>query len=257
MPITSVTLVTRRLPSRRRLTWMIMSTLSAIWRLIASLGTLISDIITMFSIRASASRGELEWSVHIDPSWPVFIAASMSKHSDPRISPRMMRSGRIRSAFFTRSRMLISPWPSRLAGRVSRGSQCGCCSRNSAASSIVSTRSPGSIIFDSALSIVVLPEPVPPEMTTLNRLAPAIFSAVAILGLMLPNPAIMSSVIGLAENLRIEMAVPRSDSGGTITLTRLPSFRRASASGVVWSTRRPTELTMRCAIWNRCSSSRN
>ena len=84
-----------------------------------------------------------------------------------------------------------------------------------------------------ALSIVVLPEPVPPEMTMLKRLAPAILSAVAILVLIEPKPAIMSSVIGLAENLRIEIAVPRSDSGGTITLTRLPSARRASASGVV------------------------
>ena len=39
----------------------------------------------------------------------------------------------------------------------------------------------------------------------------------------------MSSVIGFSENLRIEMAVPRRDSGGTMTLTRLPSWRRASA----------------------------
>ena len=67
----------------------------------------------------------------------------------------------------------------------------------------------------------------------------------------------MSSVIGFSENLRIEMAVPRKLSGGTMTLTRLPSGRRASASGVVWSTRRPTLLTIRWAIWNRCSSSRN
>jgi hypothetical protein len=119
------------------------------------------------------------------------------------------------------------------------------------------TRSPGSIIFDSALSIVVLPEPVPPEMTMLKRHAPAILSAVAIFSDMLPPFAIMSSVIGLAENLRIEIAVPRKLSGGTMTFTRLPSLRRASASGVVWSTRRPTELQIRCAIWNRCSSSRN
>ena len=33
----------------------------------------------------------------------------------------------------------------------------------------------------------------------------------------------MSSVIGFSENLRMEMAVPRSESGGMITLTRLPS----------------------------------
>src|SRR3546814_15803127 len=91
----------------------------------------------------------------------------------------------------------------------------------------------------------------------LNRHAPAILSAVAILSDIDPNLAIMSSVIGLAENLRIEIAVPRKLSGGTITLTREPSLSRASASGVVWSTRRPTELQIRCAIWNRCSSSRN
>ena len=89
------------------------------------------------------------------------------------------------------------------------------------------------------------------------RVAPAILSAVAILSLMLPKSRSMSMVIGFSENLRIEIAVPRSESGGTITLTRLPSLRRASASGVVWSTRRPTWLTMRWAIWNRCDSSRN
>ena len=105
--------------------------------------------------------------------------------------------------------------------------------------------------------MVVLPEPVPPEMTMLKRQAPAILSAVAIFCDIEPKPAIMSSVIGFAENLRIEMAVPRKLSGGTMTLTRLPSLRRASASGVVWSTRRPTWFTIRCAIWNRCSSSRN
>ena len=46
------------------------------------------------------------------------MAARRSKHSDPRISPRMMRSGRIRRALMTRSRMVIAPWPSRLGGRV-------------------------------------------------------------------------------------------------------------------------------------------
>ena len=105
--------------------------------------------------------------------------------------------------------MVIAPWPSRLGGRVSSGSQCGCCSRSSAASSMVITRSPGSIIFDRALSIVVLPEPVPPEMMTFMRLAPAILSTVAIFSDIEPKPRIMSSVIGFSENLRIEMAVPR------------------------------------------------
>jgi hypothetical protein len=50
------------------LTWTIRSTESAIWRLIASFGTLMSDIMTMFSIRARHSRGLLEWRVAIEPS---------------------------------------------------------------------------------------------------------------------------------------------------------------------------------------------
>src|SRR3546814_19831603 len=67
----------------------------------------------------------------------------------------------------------------------------------------------------------------------------------------------MSSVIGLAENLRIEIAVPRKESGGTMTLRRLPSLRRATASGVVWSTRRSRRLQRRGALWNRSCSLRN
>ena len=93
--------------------------------------------------------------------------------------------------------------------------------------------------------MVVLPEPVPPEMTTFIRLAPAIFRIVAIFSDIEPKPFIMSSVIGFSENLRIEIAVPRKLSGGMMTLTRLPSWRRASQSGEVWSMRRPTLLTIR------------
>ena len=61
------------------------------------------------SRREIASRGVLAWMVAIEPSWPVFIACSMSKASSPRHSPRMMRSGRMRSAFLTSSRWRISP----------------------------------------------------------------------------------------------------------------------------------------------------
>src|SRR4051794_41976086 len=99
---------------------------------------------------------------------------------------------------------------------------------------MVITRSPGSIIFDKALSIVVLPEPVPPEMTTFIRLAPAILRIVAILSDIEPKLFIMSSVIGFSENLRIEIAVPRSDSGGRVKLTRVPSWRGGAARGGGW-----------------------
>src|SRR5882762_1705727 len=159
----------------------------------------------MFSRRVSASRGVLAWTVLIEPSWPVFIACSMSSASSPRHSPMMMRSGRIRSAFFNRSRIVISPVPSRLAVRVSRRTTCGCCSCNSAASSIVTVRSAPSIMRDSALSSVVLPEPVPPEIRMLSRQRAAIFSTVAIAGEMLAPAAIVSRVMLFFENLRIEI----------------------------------------------------
>ena len=58
------------------------------------------------SIRLSASRGELACSVPIEPSWPVFIACNRSNASGPRTSPTMMRSGRMRRQFFTRSRIV-------------------------------------------------------------------------------------------------------------------------------------------------------
>ena len=45
-----------------------------------------------------------------EPSWPVFIAWSMSSASAPRTSPTMMRSGRMRSELRTRSRMVTSPF---------------------------------------------------------------------------------------------------------------------------------------------------
>ena len=56
-----------------------------------------------------------------------------------------------------------------LAGRVSIRTTCGCWSRSSAASSIVATRSSSGMNDERALSSVVLPLPVPPEMIMLIR----------------------------------------------------------------------------------------
>jgi len=53
--------------------------------------------------RASAAGGELECTVVMEPSWPVFIACSMSSASPERTSQMRIRSGRRRSAFLTRS----------------------------------------------------------------------------------------------------------------------------------------------------------
>ncbi len=79
---------------------------------------------TMVSSRRRASSGLLAWQVDSDPSWPVFMAWSMSSASGPRTSPTTMRSGRMRRALRTSSRMRTSPAPSALAGRASSRTTC-------------------------------------------------------------------------------------------------------------------------------------
>jgi hypothetical protein len=95
--VTSVMLVTRRVPSLKRAACTIRST---------ARGDLLADgvtncmlelaSVTITSRREITSRGELAWIVVIEPSWPVFIACSMSSASSPRHSPTTMRSGRMR-----------------------------------------------------------------------------------------------------------------------------------------------------------------
>src|SRR3546814_4124512 len=88
----------------------------------------------------------------------------------------------------------------------------------------------------------------------LRRLRAAIFSTVAMGGEMLFCWVITSSVMPFLENLRIEIEGPSIASGGMMILTRLPSMRRASTSGVVSSTRRPICDTMRRALFSTCRS---
>ena len=123
----SVMCVTLRGPPCRRLAWMIMSTALAICCRMAFSGSSKPAIVIMVSIRATASRGVLAWIVVIEPSWPVFMACSMSSVSGPRHSPMMIRSGRIRRALRTRSVAVMAPLPSMLGGRVSSRTTCSCC----------------------------------------------------------------------------------------------------------------------------------
>ena len=81
MPCTSVTCVTRRVPSLRRLICTMTSIAEAICSRIARSGRSMPAISTSVSRRAIASRGELACIVEIEPSWPVFIACSMSRLS--------------------------------------------------------------------------------------------------------------------------------------------------------------------------------
>ncbi len=131
----------------------------------------------------------------------------------------------------TRSRMVICPSPSRLGGRVSSRTVCGCWSCNSAASSQVMTRSSASMNCVRQLSSVVLPEPVPPDTRVLTRQRPMTRRISAPSGVMLPKFTSCSSVSLSFLNLRIVRAGPSMASGGTITLTREPSGRRASQIG--------------------------
>ena len=115
----------------------------------------------------SASRALLACTVVIEPSWPVFMACSMSSASPPRTSPMMTRSGRMRRLFLTSARCEISPLPSTLGGRVSSRTTCCCCNCNSAASSMVTTRSEGGMKPDIILSSVVFPLPLGPTISVL------------------------------------------------------------------------------------------
>ena len=60
---------------------MIRSTALAICCRIALSGSSKPAIMIIVSIRATASRGVLAWSVVSEPSWPVFMACSMSSVS--------------------------------------------------------------------------------------------------------------------------------------------------------------------------------
>ena len=72
-----------------------------------------------------ASCADPACSVVSDPSCPVFMACNMSIVSSPRHSPTTIRSGRMRNAFFTRSRMVTSPVPSMEADRASSRTTSG------------------------------------------------------------------------------------------------------------------------------------
>ena len=187
----------------------------------------------------------------------MFIACSMSTASEPRHSPTMIRSGRMRSAFRTRSRIVIWPLPSMLAGRASRLMTCFCDSRSSAASSIVTIRSFSGMNELSTFSIVVLPVPVPPETrmlslpeTQASRNAAAWWESV-------PNETRSSIVSGSFENLRIVSDGPVMARGGMIAFTREPSGSRASTIGLASSMRRPVWATIRSITCSRWRSEAN
>ena len=163
------------------------------------------------------SRGVLAWTVVIEPSWPVFMAWSMSSASAGRHSPTTMRSGRMRRELRTSSRIGIAPLPSMLAGRASSVTTCSWRSCSSAASSMVTIRSSSGMNDERMLSIVVLPEPVPPETTMFRRAFTQASRNSTISGVAVPKRTRSSIVNGVAENFRMVMHRPdqrqRRDDG--------------------------------------------
>ncbi len=128
----------------------------------------------------------------------------------------------------TMSRMVISPLPSMLGGRVSMVMTCSWRNCSSAAFSMVTMRSSDGMKDDKTLSSVVLPEPVPPDTTQLSRACTHALRNSTASAVSEPYEIRFSTVNGILENLRMVSTGPMSDRGGMMALTRLPSGRRAS-----------------------------
>ena len=169
----------------------------------------------------------------------------------------MIRSGRMRRAFRTSSRMRTSPWPSMFGGRASSVITCSCWSWSSAASSIVTMRSSPGMKADSAFSVVVLPVPVPPEMRTLSFPRTQAARNCAAFGVSEPNVDQVVHRVRVARELpdRQRRALERERRDDRVT--RLPSGRRASTIGDASSTRRPTCETILSMIRSRWALSAN
>ena len=253
-----------REPSERRAVWMMRWMAETICSRMDRTGSSMLLIKTSESSRVITSCGELAWRVVSDPSWPVFIAWSMSSVSSPRHSPMMIRSGRMRSALWKSCRMVTAPRPSMLGGRASSGIQWAWSSCSSAASSMVMIRSCGRMEAERIFSRVVLPDPVPPEMMIFLRAFTMVSRKTAMRSSSEPKPKRSCIPYFSRVNFRIDSMAPFRDSGGMMALTREPSGRRASTMGVDSSMRRPRGEMMRSMMassWsfelNRLSVSRS
>ena len=120
---------------------------------------------------------------------------------------------------------------------------------------MVTMRSSSGMNEEMTLSVVVFPEPVPPEMTMLRRPMTQALRKSRTAGVIVPKAMRSASVNGSAENLRMVSTAPSSAIGAMTALTREPSGRRASTSGLASSMRRPTRPTILSMTRRRCASS--
>ena len=167
----------------------------------------------------------------------------------------MMRSGLMRRAFTTNSRMVTSPVPSALGARASKRTTWGCSSNfNSAASSMVMTRSSWEIWQERAFKSVVLPLPVPPETAMERRDPTAQMRNCSTVSSNEPLAFSSASVMTRRVKARMVSSGPLRESGGSTALTRWPWGKRALAMGDDSSTRRPKGPKMRSMSARTCSS---
>ena len=125
-------------------------------------------------------------------------------------------------------RTVTSPTPSTFGGLASSETTCGWDRRNSAASSMVTSRSPAGTKDESTPSKVVLPDPVPPETTMFARARTHAPRNSTIDSVRVPRATRSWGVNGRRVNLRTVITGPQSERGGTIACTRDPSGSRAS-----------------------------
>ncbi len=108
---------------------------------------------------------------------------------------------------------------------------------------------------DSAFSIVVLPEPVPPEMIVVTRAFTAAASSSAICGLIAPISTSLFRLNGFLENLRIETSGPSTAdrAHGDVDARAIQQARVAERMRLVDA--RPTAETILLTMRRRCASS--
>ena len=136
--------------------------------------------------------------------------------------------------------MPTAPSPSTLASRVCMRSTWAVCKRSSGVSSMVMTRSPAGMKPESAPSNVVLPEPVPPEITMGQRACTAAQRKSAMAADSAPTPSRSSMLSMPSENVRTLSAGPSGEMGGTTYVARaLPPGSIAHPMACVSSQRMP------------------
>ena len=108
---------------------------------------------------------------------------------------------------------------------------------------------------DNRFSIVVLPLPVPPEISTLIFALMSASSSCTIGEVKVWYSIRSATLSGLTAKRRIDSSGPSIAEGGMIALTREPSASRASTIGVDSSIRRPTRETIFSITFIRCALS--